>query len=101
MVKFRNVNPAADAFVDKAKTAEGQGAVVSLPQTRVAQPVVPDTLNPRVMRQVNISMAETTHFELKMLCQSLPNMSMQKFILEAVTEKVQRVTAGQGGVVEE
>lgn len=98
MVKFRAAptDPAAvQAFVDKAKTGDANPLAVQAGpvQGRVGQAIPPE-LNPRVMRQVNISMPETDHYSLKELCKTIPNMSMQKFILEAIAEKAQRVGRG-------
>lgn len=55
------------------------------------QPVPPaHELNPRVMKQLNFDLPETEHYALKMLVASMPNMSMRRFLVAAVMEKMQR-----------
>lgn len=91
MVKFRQVT-AEEAFVNGAKTGDGAGER-SLPKPTLA-PKAPPELSPRVQKQVNIVMPETDHYELKELVKTMPDMSMQRFILEAIAEKTARVLAG-------
>jgi hypothetical protein len=83
--KFRSVaKPAmtAEEFINQAKTA--------------VVPEIPPELNPRIMRQVNIDVPETLHWEIQQMVKSLPDMSMRKFILRAIGAEMDRVRAGQG-----
>lgn len=85
MSKFRSVAKpvmTAEEFVNQAKTA--------------VTPAMPPELNPRVMRQVNIDVPETLHWELQQLVKTMPDMSMRKFILLALDAEMTRVRAGQG-----
>lgn len=50
-----------------------------------------DELNARVIKQINIRMPETEHADLLAVVDSLPRMSMQRFIVEAIAEKVARL----------
>lgn len=60
-----------------------------------AQPAPPaQELNPRVMKQLNFDLPETEHHALKVLVASMPDMSMRKFIVAAIREKVERVKGG-------
>lgn len=97
-VKFRQIDP-TEAFINGAKTGDGAGQG-TLPKSSLAPvihlPQIPPGLNSRVQKQVNIVMPETDHYELKELVRQMPDMSMQRFILEAIAEKVERVIAGQG-----
>lgn len=103
MVKFRaptEVSPEAQRFIDQAKTGAGESRVdqPTLVQTTSRKPVLAlgdmPGLNPRVMKQVNIQMPETDHYALKVFVKSIPDMSMQRFILEAIEEKKQRMSRG-------
>lgn len=83
---------AAAAFVSSTpmERALGLGAQVpSNPKPLVTEP----ELNPRIMKQVNIDMPEPEHYRLKRLIDAMPKMSMRKFILEAIAEKMVRVGA--------
>lgn len=51
-------------------------------------------LDPRVIKQINIRMPETQHYELTAFIDSLPRTSMQKFIIEAIAEKMDRMREG-------
>jgi hypothetical protein len=100
-----------DEFVGGAKTLTdqpvapdmGQGratpqpAPVALPQrpTQPSPDLFAEPLNPRIMKQVNFDMPEPDHFELKRLVDSIPRMSLRKFILEAIYEKIERLRASQ------
>lgn len=68
-----------EAFVAEAKTAPRY-----------------DALHPRVMKQINIRMPETDHYDLVAFINSLPRTSMQKFILEAIQEKIIRIRGEVG-----
>jgi hypothetical protein len=50
-------------------------------------------LNPRIMKQVNFDMPEPEHYRLKRLVDAMPSMSMRKFILAAIKEKMERLGA--------
>lgn len=85
MSKFRSIATrpqTPEEFVSQAKT------IVTV------EP--PPELNPRVMKQVNIDVPETLHWELQQLVKSMPDMSMRKFILRSITTEMERVRAGQG-----
>lgn len=91
MSKFRVIPPAAPPitaaeFVNQAGAGRGQPTPVT----------PPPELSPRVMKQVNIDMPETLHWELQQLVKSMPDMSMRKFILHAISVEMARVRAGQG-----
>lgn len=97
------VDAATLDFIGGAKTAPLQPSEVKTApaQGRVALPVLPELppgLSDRVPRQVNISMPETDHYQLRGLVAQMPSMSMQKFILEAIAEKIARVTRSNGDV---
>lgn len=104
--KFRSVTPrqaraGEDEFVRQAKTALSFGSEVqpTQPQPTLVNPTEADdvlALNPRVMRQLNIDVPETLHYELRSLVDTMPRMSMRKFVLEAIAEKMTRTRAGQG-----
>lgn len=104
--KFRKITPPSaraeeDAFVRQAKTAVAFASEVQSvqPQPTLVNPAEVDrlmALNPRVMRQVNIDVPETLHHDLRSLVDTMPKMSMRKFILEAIAEKMIRIRAGQG-----
>ena len=96
----RNVRTAPigpEEFISGAKTAvsleEGRAVESAPPQPTLVE-ARPD-LNPRIMRQVNIDVPETLHYELRELVDTMPKMSMRKFILEAIAEKMQSVRAGR------
>lgn len=103
--KFRKVTSPTrageDEFVRQAKTAVAFASEAQLaqPQPTLVNPADSDrisALNPRVMRQVNIDVPETLHHDLRSLVDTMPKMSMRKFILEAIAEKMTRTRAGQG-----
>ena len=80
-----------------APTPTPRPPAVERPQ-RVPLPapdMLTEQLNPRVMKQVNFDMAEPDHYELKQLVDSIPKMSLRKFILEAVKEKMERLRIAQ------
>lgn len=62
-----------ESFIAEARTAPQPGA-----------------LNPRVIRQLVIRLPETRHAELALLVRSLPDMSMQRFVFDAIEEKIAR-----------
>lgn len=54
-------------------------------------PAYPAGLDPRVKKALNIEMPETEHWRLKNHVAGLPGRaSMQRFILEAIDEKLKR-----------
>lgn len=82
--------------------------VVAPPAPAVARPRMPlpaardlleDQLSSRVMKQINFDMPETEHHDLKSLVMTMPNMSLRKFYLQAVREKMARVRAGDSDTV--
>lgn len=54
-----------------------------------------DGLDPRVIKQVNFKLPETEHADLMAMVKTLPDMSMQKFIYQALTEKIERTKRGE------
>lgn len=72
--------------------AAGTRAPESIRPTSVEYPAY---LDPRVMKQVNFDMPETDHYRLKTLVDSIPGMSLRRFLLEAAHEKMERVLASR------
>lgn len=95
---IRPITPDPEAFISGAKTAvaleEGRAVEPTLVKPAPVEAIRPE-LNPRIMRQVNIDVPETLHYELRELVDTMPKMSMRKFILEAIAEKMERVRAGR------
>jgi hypothetical protein len=99
-----------DAFVSAAKTAavetptpepgrlESYRAYLPPEQGGLGDPrlgeEVPAHLNARVMRQVNIEIPETLHWQLMRIVGTIPRMSARRFIIEAIAAKMND-TAGK------
>ena len=53
----------------------------------------PPSLDPRVVKQFNLVLPETTHYSLKELVHSLPGMSLQRFFVAAIQDHAARVAS--------
>jgi hypothetical protein len=94
-VEQAKTNLTADQPQEEPAAAPQPPPVPAPPPTQRQKPAAPaNGLNPRVLKQVNLKMPETDHFELMALVHTLPSMSMHRFILEAIAEKMERVRAG-------
>lgn len=102
---------AAQAFIANSKATQiieqtkGKGAdsapspsPVQAPVAAPSAPVVPtpgpglfETANARVKRQLNIPMPETEYLEMQVVVAHIPQMSMARFVREAIKEKIDRV----------
>lgn len=77
----------------RQELAAGQGAAPAA--GTVATDLFEPPLNPRIPKQVNFDMPEPEHYALKQLVDSIPKMSLRKFLLEAVREKSDRIRRGE------
>lgn len=49
------------------------------------------SLNPRIKKQLNLEISEVLHCELKQLVATMPGMSMQRFVIETIEEKMKQL----------
>ena len=94
------VEAAATAMPPARKTLPGEPPTAKArPKPAAPPPVIPPApdLNPRIMKQVNFDLSEPDHYKLKEVVSSMSGrMSLRKFIVAAIQEKIAQVEKEQG-----
>ena len=85
-----------DEFIEAAATVTPPVLPAQLPPVEAPDPAAP-ALNPRVMKQLNFDLSEPEHHQLKQVVESMSGrMSIRKFIVAAIREKIARLEQERG-----